>query len=202
MACYKSICLLLILTCQNANGATHLKFTKIDTKIVASDIVNQAQIRFYEHNNRSYLNAFGSLKRFVHSFEIKSSVNLREKNNRTMQLIKVTLDGCKFLGGGYKSKVINLFLKIVQEHAATKLICPLQAVSVAQIFIFILKLYLFIYIHIDIQNFNYTLSEWNLDENLIPAFIPDCDITAPIEVFIKRRKFLSLLFFAKIYRVD
>ncbi|XP_015021469.2 uncharacterized protein LOC26527478 [Drosophila mojavensis] len=178
MACYKSICLLLILTCQNANGATHLKFTKIDTKIVASDIVNQAQIRFYEHNNRSYLNAFGSLKRFVHSFEIKSSVNLREKNNRTMQLIKVTLDGCKFLGGGYKSKVINLFLKIVQEHAATKLICPLQA------------------------NFNYTLSEWNLDENLIPAFIPDCDITAPIEVFIKRRKFLSLLFFAKIYRVD
>ncbi|KRG03762.1 uncharacterized protein Dmoj_GI25837 [Drosophila mojavensis] len=95
-----------------------------------------------------------------------------------MQLIKVTLDGCKFLGGGYKSKVINLFLKIVQEHAATKLICPLQA------------------------NFNYTLSEWNLDENLIPAFIPDCDITAPIEVFIKRRKFLSLLFFAKIYRVD
>ncbi|XP_030079092.1 uncharacterized protein LOC115482926 [Drosophila hydei] len=130
-------------------------------------------VHIYEHNNRSYLDSFLKLKRIVNKFELKASVNLKGINNQTTTLFSIQLDGCKYLRGGYKGKILNLFLSTIQKYSSSKVLCPLKA------------------------DWNYTLSNWNFDENEIPAFLPDSDITGLLEFLIRQRKIISLILYAR-----
>lgn len=113
------------------------KFTKIDTHVLERSIVDDAAIHMYEENDRSYFNAFVRFKSVVNSFETKVTMKIKGINNKTKQVFGVTLDGCKYLRGGYKSSFLNIFLIILQKYSSSKLLCPLKAVSFAQACIFI-----------------------------------------------------------------
>ncbi|XP_034667628.1 uncharacterized protein LOC117901105 [Drosophila subobscura] len=112
------------------------------------DIFERADCQLFQKDNRSYVNGEFVFKRNVGEFSVRTAMDFWKPNNQKMKIYDVRFDGCLLLRTAHKNRLFNIYVKSFRKHANANLICPFKA------------------------NFSYTLTNWQLETQDLPSFIP------------------------------
>lgn len=148
-------------------------------------------------NMRSYLTCNFRLTRQVDEVKMDSSLDLLRPKKPVVRLYNVHFDACQYLTMQHKNPLFGVFKKSINDAFNDTLKCPLKAVNEE----IILKFHSLIQNCFFLQNFNYTLSNWFINENNFPSIVPECNVKALTKLQIENKVALTLILRGRVMHI-
>ncbi|KAH8378152.1 hypothetical protein KR093_009622 [Drosophila rubida] len=123
-----------------------------------------AQIR-----NRSTIDCSLILRRSVDKIDMEVYLDFMRPNNQNIRLFNARLEVCEMWSFVHKNPLINLLAKTFIKVIDPNIRCPLR------------------------KNYNYTLTNWYLDENDFPGYIPEGGFQTITEYIIRKKRILRIV---------
>ncbi|XP_022231911.2 uncharacterized protein LOC111080543 [Drosophila obscura] len=130
------------------SGEMSVYFDEFVVKYWTTDLFEKVDYKLFYMDNRSYVNAEFVLKRSIGDINVRTAMDFWKPNNQKLKIYDVQFDGCLLLKTAHKNRLFNVYLRSFKKHLNANLTCPMKA------------------------NFSYTLSNWRLEAQDLPPFIP------------------------------
>ncbi|EDW37112.1 GL26066 [Drosophila persimilis] len=130
------------------SGEMSVYFDEFVIKYWMPDLFEKVECELFHIDNRSYVNGGFMLKRNVSEISVRTAMDFWKPNNQKMKIYDVRLDACLLLRTAHKNRLFNIYVKSFKKHTKANLICPFKA------------------------NYSYTFTNWQLETQDLPSFIP------------------------------
>ncbi|EDW88325.1 uncharacterized protein LOC6527523 [Drosophila yakuba] len=169
----------ICLKCEERNF--RIKMDEFSVKYKVRDLIQHIDFRIVNLNNRSYVNGEMIVKSDVEDIIMHTSMDFwKRSNQKKIKLYDGRLDACQFLKTSHRNGLFKIYVKSFKKHVHGNLTCPLR------------------------MNFNYTLTNWHMDEKDLPPFVPLGKFRTVTEYFTQERLALRIVTQGKVlsYRTN
>ncbi|KAH8404939.1 hypothetical protein KR222_011062, partial [Zaprionus bogoriensis] len=166
--CFSAVLLFLLAVGKPEERNFRIIIEEFVPKAVGTDLFEEIYCNLTQIDSRSYLNCNFRLKRVVEEIQMDSSLDLLRPNKQAVRLYNVHFDACQYLSTVHKNVLFNLFTKSLKTAFNDSVKCPLMT------------------------HYNYTLTNWSIDENNLPSYVPKCNVKALTKFFIQKKVVLTL----------
>ncbi|EDW63389.1 uncharacterized protein [Drosophila virilis] len=149
-------------------------FDTVNVKHWAPELVEELHYSMIQVNNRSYISGNFILKRNISKMDVSSCMDFWNSHNKKVRLFNLHTDTCSFLTMVHKNPIMSTFLKSLKKHTTADFQCPFKA------------------------KLNYTLSNWYLDEQDFPSYVPEGSFQTITEYFIEKKRIFRILTIGKV----
>ncbi|KAH8415112.1 hypothetical protein KR215_003646, partial [Drosophila sulfurigaster] len=129
----------------------------------APDYIDVFSCQLSTINNRSCLNCNMILRRNIEKIILDASFEMLKPNNQTMRLFHINMDGCQFFASFHKTRLLRMFAKSLASTIHGSLKCPI------------------------ISQFNYSITNWHLNESDFPNYVPESRLLFYITLYINSK---------------
>lgn len=167
-------------------------------KAAFTTLFDDLSCKLKQINMRSYLTCNFRLNRQIDEVKMNSSLDLLRPNKPVVRLYNVHFDACQYLTMHHKNPLFSVFTKSINDAFNDTLKCPLKAVNEEIILKFhsLTKNFFFF-----LQNFNYTLSNWFINENNFPSIVPECNVKALTKLYMEKKVTLTLILRGRVMHI-
>ncbi|KAH8404831.1 hypothetical protein KR222_004928 [Zaprionus bogoriensis] len=162
-------------------------------KPVARDLFDHFNCKVSHTRNRSFLSCSMIVSRNIYEIELDSSLDMIQPNKQTRRLYSVRFNACQFLVTFHKTRIFNVIAKSIAKSINGNLTCPIVSVNTKNFNekLSLISIYFF-------QNFNYSLTNWYLEDNFFPRYVPECRFKVFTKFFSKNKCILSYTLLGRI----
>ncbi|CAD6997988.1 unnamed protein product [Ceratitis capitata] len=138
--------------------------TRIKCTHTVPESISGFQCHLKQRNNHTYSSGWLVFRKSISKLEASAILDIYRTNGQRVNIFNITLDCCALLAKGkHEIKILDNMLRIMYAAINERPRCPLRT------------------------NFNYTISDFYVNESILPAYIPKTNFRAGLYIRSKGR---------------